>query len=112
MYVHDHAAGVEAALLCGRRGEVYNLAPASASEAVTADIIEQVRSLVGKGQIERVQDRDNYDLRYWMDASKAAESLNWKARFDLHQTVNSTVAWYLSNTSWLEAATNKLVSGG
>jgi len=35
MYVDDHAAGVEAALLRGRRGEIYNLAPSGESEVVT-----------------------------------------------------------------------------
>jgi len=111
MHVYDHATGIEAALQYGKRGEVYNLAPAAASEAVTEDVIEQVRQLVGKGQIEKVDDRKSYDLRYWMDASKAKEDLGWEAEYDLCKTLNSTVAWYLENQDWLDAANKKLVSG-
>ena len=111
MYVDDHAAGIEAALQRGKRGEIYNLAPTTASEALTADVIERVRQLVGRGEIERVPDRDNYDLRYWMDASKAKQTLGWEARYDLDQTVRSTVSWYLENREWLEAANKKLISG-
>ena len=108
MHVDDHAAGIEAALQRGVKGEVYNLAPAAASEAVTEDIIERVRLIVGKGQIDKVDDRKSYDLRYWMDASKAKRALGWEARYDLDRTVSSTVAWYLENPSWLELANVKL----
>ena len=108
MHVDDHAAGIEAALRRGERGEVYNLAPAAASEAVTEDIIERVRLLVGKGQIDKVEDRKSYDLRYWMDASKARKVLSWEPKYDLDQTMRSTVAWYLENPSWLEGANLKL----
>ena len=108
MHVDDHAAGIEAALQHGERGDVYNLAPAAASEAVTEDVIERVRLLVGKGQIDKVDDRKSYDLRYWMDASKARNALNWEPKYDLDQTIRSTVAWYLENPSWLERANRKL----
>ena len=111
MHVYDHATGIEAALQYGKRGEVYNLAPAAASEAVTEDVIEQVRQLVGKGQIEKVDDRISYDLRYWMDASKAKKDLGWEAKYNLCETLNSTVTWYLENQDWLDAANKKLVSG-
>lgn len=110
MHVYDHAAGIEAALRRGRKGEIYNVAPAPASEAVTEDVIEQVRRLVGRGTIEQVDDRKSYDLRYWMDASKAKKELDWEAQYDFNQTLHSTVAWYLENQDWLEAANKKLFS--
>lgn len=110
MHVDDHAAGIEAALQRGKRGEVYNLAPAATSEALTTDVIETVCQLVGQGQIDMVADRDNYDLRYWMDASKAKHDLGWVAQHDLDQTVRSTVSWYLANPDWLEAANQKLTA--
>ena len=108
MHVDDHAAGIEAALQRGERGEVYNLAPAAASEAVTEDIIERVRVLVGRGQIDKVEDRKSYDLRYWMDASKARKALSWMPSYDLDETIRSTVTWYLQNQPWLERANTKL----
>ncbi len=108
MYVEDHAAGVEAALRRGKRGEVYNLAPAVESEAMTEDIIRRIRTLVGTGEIKMVKDRDSYDLRYWMDASKALQHLQWKAQYGLDQTLELTVGWYLKNRSWLKAANARL----
>jgi dTDP-glucose 4,6-dehydratase len=111
MYVEDHVNGVEAALRRGKRGEIYNLAPTPKSEAVTEEVVERIRELVGAGQIDKVNDRDNYDLRYWMDASKARESLGWEPRYDLSQTISSTVSWYLANPGWLEQAMAKLDAG-
>ena len=110
MHVADHAAGVEAALREGKKGEVYNLAPTAASEEVTETVIERVRELVGKGKIEKVDDRANYDLRYWMDASKAEAELGWTAQSDLDDTLRATVHWYLANPDWLEEAHQTLAS--
>jgi dTDP-glucose 4,6-dehydratase len=109
MHVEDHVLGVEAALVRGQSGEIYNLAPKADSEAITEDVIERVHKLIGTGQIEKVDDRDNYDLRYWMDASKAKDALGWEAKNDLDHTVGSTVAWYLANPGWLEQANEKLM---
>jgi len=112
MHVYDHAAGIEAALQRGKKGEVYNLAPEATSEAVTEEVIERIRQLVGKGKINKVDDRDYYDLRYWMDASKAKEELGWEAEYNLDRALGSTVDWYLQNLSWLEEANKKLLVGG
>lgn len=103
-YVDDHAMGIEAALRKGKKGEIYNLAPSNASEAMTEQVIERVRALVGKGEIQKVDDRDNYDLRYWMDASKAKKELSWEARFELDETVKKTVDWYRENSEWMQEA--------
>jgi len=110
MHVKDHVEGIEAALRRGKRGEVYNLAPMAASEQVTENVIERVRDLVGRGKIRKVEDRLNYDLRYWMDASKAKDHLGWEARFDLEQTLQETVRWYLDHVDWLEEAWAKIPS--
>ena len=111
MHVDDHAAGIEASLRRGKKGEVYNLAPSAEAEAVTEDVIERIRQLVGKGDINKVDDRDYYDLRYWMDASKAKEDLGWEAKYNFDRTLRSTVNWYLDNLSWLEKANKKLSVG-
>ena len=111
LHVEDHVSGVEAALREGRRGEVYNLAPMSDSEAVTETVIERVREIVGKGATCKVDDRDNYDLRYWMDASKSADELGWSAKRSLEDTLQSTTTWYLDNTRWLEEARATAVAG-
>lgn len=108
MHVDDHVSGVHAALLRGRAGEVYNVAPSEASEAYTHDVIERVRALVGKGEIHPVEDRKAYDLRYWMSAEKARRELSWTPAWDLERTLADTVGWYLANGAWLAAANRKL----
>lgn len=108
LHVDDHAAGIEAALRAGKKGEVYNIAPSFANEEMTAKVIERVRDIVGKGTIKEVQDRANYDLRYWMDPAKAKRELGWEANYNLDETVQATVQWYLENPQWLEAANRVL----
>ena len=111
LHVADHVSGVEAALRQGKRGEVYNLAPMADSEEVTEKVIERVRELVGKGEINKVEDRDNYDLRYWMGANKARDELGWNPTHNLDDTLRSTVDWYLNNPNWLEEAYTAASSG-
>jgi dTDP-glucose 4,6-dehydratase len=109
LHVDDHARGIEAALRKGRAGQVYNIAPSFDNEEMTATVIQKVRDLIGKGTIEEVRDRANYDLRYWMNPAKAKRELGWEARHDLEETVKSTVLWYLDNPQWLEDAQNVLM---
>lgn len=104
MYVDDHVTGIEAALRLGKKGETYNLAPGFDSEAITEVVIEKIRSIIGKGIINKVDDRDNYDLRYWMHAEKAKNDLKWEAQYDLQKTLSSTVNWYMDNMDWLKKA--------
>lgn len=108
MYVGDHVAGVEAAMARCEPGEIVNLAPGTEAEALTEDVITTICKLVGRGQIEKVHDRDNYDLRYWVDASKAKALLGWEAKLDLATTLETTVAWYLQNQQWLFVAEKAL----
>ncbi|MBN1757985.1 MAG: GDP-mannose 4,6-dehydratase [Chitinispirillaceae bacterium] len=110
LHVDDHAAGIEAALRLGIKGEVYNIAPSFANEQMTAGVIGMVRDIIGKGRVKEVPDRANYDLRYWMDPAKAKRELGWEAQYDLAATVQDTVRWYLENPEWLEAA-NRVLEG-
>ncbi len=104
LHVNDHVSGIEAALRAGKTGEAYNIAPMADAEEVTEAVIERVRDLVGKGDITKVEDRDNYDLRYWMDAGKAKADLGWEAEYGIDNTLEHTVEWYLANPDWLEEA--------
>ncbi len=108
MHVNDHASGILAALESGKSGEAYNIAPLEANEAYTHDVIERVQAIVGRGEIQPVEDRKAYDLRYWMVADKAHAELGWKPEYDLTRTLEDTVAWYLENQDWLAAANAKL----
>lgn len=110
LHVRDHVEGIEAALRNGRKGSAYNIAPGPDSEEMTENVIEKVRELVGSGRIEKVEDRDNYDLRYWMSAEKAEKELGWRASRGIDTTLKDTVDWYLSNSQWLDKAYSKAVN--
>jgi dTDP-glucose 4,6-dehydratase len=112
LYVDDHVAGVEAALLHGQSGEIYNLAPPLRSERATEEVIRRVCSLMDADPrlIELVPDRDNYDLRYFMSAAKAREALGWEAQYDFDRALKTTVEWYLANPDWLAEARAKMES--
>ncbi len=108
MHVDDHAAGIAAALERGVAGRAYNLAPSAANEEYTHVVIQRVREIVGQGEIEEVEDRASYDLRYWMVADRAREELGWEPEHDLESTLAATVGWYLENRDWLTAANEQL----
>jgi dTDP-glucose 4,6-dehydratase len=114
MHVDDHVTGIDAALLHGQPGEIYNLAPSPMSERMTSEVIERVCSLVGASPdlIRPVEDRDNYDLRYFMSADKAKGCLGWQAQYDFDRALEATVKWYMSNPDWLREAQNKIVRLG
>jgi len=111
LHVDDHAAGIETALRLGKKGEIYNIAPSFDSEEMTSRVIEKVREIIGKGEIQEVQDRANYDLRYWMDPAKAKRDLGWEAGYSKDETIAATVEWYLNNMDWLEEANRVLTAG-
>ena len=110
LYVDDHARAVLAALERGRAGETYNIAPEPESEAYTHEVIERVRQILGRGEIELVVDRKAYDLRYWMSAEKASRELECTARVGLDQAIRKTVQWYVDNPRWVEAARKAISS--
>jgi dTDP-glucose 4,6-dehydratase len=110
LYVDDHARAVLAALDRGRAGETYNIAPEPASEAYTHEVIERVRRIVGRGEIELVDDRKAYDLRYWMSAEKAARELGYTPIVGLDEAIRKTVYWYADNPRWVEAARKAISS--
>jgi dTDP-glucose 4,6-dehydratase len=112
MHVDDHVTGIEAALLHGQAGEIYNLAPSQRSERVTEEVIRRICTLIGADPrlIELVPDRDNYDLRYLMTPAKAKASLGWEAQYDFDRALETTVEWYLANPDWLAEAKAKMDS--
>jgi dTDP-glucose 4,6-dehydratase len=111
LYVDDHIRGVRAALERGRSGEAYNIAPPPESEAYTHVVIERVRQIVGRGEIQLVDDRRAYDLRYWMSAEKIFRELGSATEVGLERAIRETVHWYLDNPSWVESAQRAILSG-
>jgi dTDP-glucose 4,6-dehydratase len=101
IHVLDHCRGIEAALLKGTPGEVYNFG--GESELTNLDLTYQLLDVLGKPRtlIRFVQDRPGHDLRYAIDWSKAQRELGWSPEVDFRQGLAETVAWYQSHADWV-----------
>jgi len=100
--VEDHCRAVMAAFKKGESGEAYNVSPNESHELETAQVVEQIRSLLGRGDIQLVDDRLAYDLRYRISSDKIRNRLNWLPREDFRELLCETVRWYLGNFDWIE----------
>ncbi|MEE8166533.1 MAG: GDP-mannose 4,6-dehydratase, partial [Myxococcota bacterium] len=50
-----------------------------------------------------VTDRPGHDRRYAIDASKAAQELDWRPSLDFESGLERTIAWYLDHEAWRAA---------
>ena len=82
IYVGEHNAGVEAILLDGENGQVYNLG--SNNEWSNIDLVTLIIKLLGKDEslIKFVEDRKGHDERYAIDFRKTFEKIGWKSKYD------------------------------
>ncbi len=102
IHVEDHCSAINAALLNGQPGEVYNIG--SRNEWKNLDIVNLILDHLGKSRdlIEFVQDRPGHDLRYAIDPAKAEAELQWKTLFPFEQSIRDTIDWYVTNRAWWE----------
>jgi dTDP-glucose 4,6-dehydratase len=100
--VTDHCAGIEAARLRGRVGEVYNFG--GRTERTNIEITHLLLDLIGKPRtlIKHVKDRPGHDRRYAIDCSKAERELGWRPATSFEQGLRDTIAWYRDNKEWVE----------
>jgi len=102
IHVEDHCRGVEAALLKGRDGEVYNFG--GRCELTNIELTRTLLRLLGKPEslIRYVTDRPGHDLRYAIDCSKSERELGWSPRISFADGLKSTIDWYLGHAEWVE----------
>ncbi len=119
LFVGDHCEGIWKALKHGRRGEKYNFG--GDSERTNIEVVDGIcaaledavpsaknQALLSAGlrsytALKKfVADRPGHDLRYAIDASKAARELHWSPSRSFAQGLRETVQWYLSNMRWCE----------
>ncbi len=100
IYVEDHCRGILAAIEKGKTGEVYNFG--SNNEKKNIEIVKLILSVLDKPEslIKYVKDRPGHDRRYAIDASKAAEQLQWKPVISFEEGIKLTIQWYIDNTEW------------
>jgi dTDP-glucose 4,6-dehydratase len=100
LHVDDHADGIEAALLRGEPGEVYNVGGGNerTNREITSIIIDELG--LTDSIIQRVADRPGHDRRYSIACDKARSALGWSPVVDFEQGLRDTIRWYADNPWW------------
>ncbi len=118
LHVEDHCRGIDAVLMRGRVGEVYNIGGRSecenielvrtlcriVDEKLAADAQLRARhpqAAASRGArseslIQFVRDRPGHDLRYAIDCSKVERECDFRPRMALEPGLRATVEWYLA----------------
>jgi dTDP-glucose 4,6-dehydratase len=99
LYVEDHCLAVEAAVLRGRHGSVYNVG--GGVELTNIEVARRVLAALDAARdlIQFVPDRPGHDRRYAMD-SGLIRALGWEPETPFGEGLKKTVRWYASNRSW------------
>jgi dTDP-glucose 4,6-dehydratase len=99
LYVEDHCRAVEAAVLKGRHGSVYNVG--GGVELTNIEVVRRILAALDASRelIQFVPDRPGHDRRYAMD-SGLIRALGWEPETPFAEGLKKTVRWYASNRSW------------
>jgi len=100
IYVIDHCRAVQAVLLGGRKGEIYNIS--AAEEKSNLDVVKIILQALGKSEdlVDFVEDRPGHDARYSLDSTKIRTKLQWHPQENFADGIKKTVRWYLQNEPW------------
>jgi len=103
IHVDDHSRAVEAVLLRGRPGEVYNVG--GGNERTNIEITKLLLAAMGKPEslLKFVPDRPGHDRRYAIDDAKIRGELGVVPRVPFEEGIRATVRWYLENEPWWRA---------
>jgi len=123
LHVEDHCRGIEAVLLRGRPGEVYNIGGRSEVENILlvrrlcAIVDEHIGTngelrqgfpdcAVAQGEnserlVRYVKDRPGHDRRYAIDCAKIERECGFAPSISLDAGLRATVAWYLARAGSL-----------
>lgn len=101
LHVDDHADGIEAALLHGTPGEVYNIGGGNerTNREITTIILGEL-DLSWDATVQPVTDRPGHDRRYSITCAKATEQLGWQPTVEFEAGLRETIAWYRDNEWW------------
>jgi len=103
IHVDDHSRAVEAVLLRGRPGEIYNVG--GGNERTNIEITKLLIAAMGKDELSMkfVPDRPGHDRRYAIDDGKIRAELGVVPRTPFGEGLRATVRWYIDNEPWWRA---------
>ncbi len=103
IHVDDHSRAVEAVLLRGRPGEIYNVG--GGNERTNIEITKLLIAAMGKDErsMKFVPDRPGHDRRYAIDDAKIRAELGVVPQVPFEEGLGATVRWYIDNEPWWRA---------
>ena len=114
LYVVDHAIAIDKIYHEGKKSETYNIG--GFNEWKNIDLIKvlckqmdiALANSLGTSEalITYVKDRPGHDKRYAIDANKLKNELGWEPSLQFEEGLAKTIAWYLSNTKWMDHITS------
>jgi dTDP-glucose 4,6-dehydratase len=112
IHVLDHCQGIEAVLLKGKPGEVFNIG--GGNEKTNMEIIQMILGVLGgdESRISFVQDRLGHDLRYALDSQRIAGALGWSPGINFEEGLAQTIGWYLDHPEWWQRILKKQMDEG
>lgn len=102
IHVLDHCRALEAVLLQGRDGAVYNIG--AEGERTNLEVARRILGILGKSEdlISFVADRPAHDRRYAVDSSRLRRELGWSPRISFEDGLDRTVRWYRDHPRWVD----------
>jgi len=99
LHVMDHCRGIDAVIMHGVDGEVYNIGGGNERENIA--VVDLILGHMGKPASlkQYVKDRQGHDRRYSLSSRKMG-SLGWKPQVEFERGLKDTVNWYVQNDWW------------
>lgn len=100
LHADDHCRALNAVLLHGSPGEIYNVGGSRALP--NREVVELILDTLGKPRslMTPVTDRPGHDRRYAITTEKLQKSTGWQAQIPFEQGLRDTIDWYRANKEW------------
>jgi dTDP-glucose 4,6-dehydratase len=100
LHADDHCRALNAVLLRGSPGEIYNVGGSRALP--NREVVELILDTLGKPRslMTPVTDRPGHDRRYAITTEKLQKATGWQAQIPFEQGLRDTIDWYRANTEW------------